>query len=153
MAGVITTAQSFKGGLIPDSYDKHGPAFTREKVYTHYLGRIKVGTFFRQVEKDMVSEVEKAVESVEKVTERFVKSVDAMGRRSDDAVATAKNASAKVRDASEKLSVGLQRIEKLANFDRLERYVELLERAYIAIDALARLEGAGKLEKIAAAIR
>ena len=101
----------------------------------------------------MVSEVEKAVESVEKVTERFVKSVDAMGRRSDDAVATAKNASAKVRDASEKLSVGLQRIEKLANFDRLERYVELLERAYIAIDALARLEGAGKLEKIAAAIR
>ena len=59
MAGVITTAQSFKGGLIPDSYDKHGPAFTREKVYTHYLGRIKVGTFFRRWRKTWLAKLKK----------------------------------------------------------------------------------------------
>jgi len=59
----------------------------------------------------------------------------------------------KVRDAADKLSTGLAKIEKAANFDRLERYVELLERAAAAMGTLAELEKLGKLEKIAAAIR
>lgn len=58
-----------------------------------------------------------------------------------------------VRDAADKLAAGLNKIEKAANFDRLERYVELLERAAKAMDLLATLEQSGKLEKIAGALR
>ena len=47
----------------------------------------------------------------------------------------------------------LKKVEKNANFDRLERYVLLLERAANAMHSLAELEASGKLEKIAASIR
>ena len=36
---------------------------------------------------------------------------------------------------------------------RLERYVELLERAAVAMNSLAELEKTGKLEKIAGALK
>ena len=64
-----------------------------------------------------------------------------------------KKASGNIRDATEKLSQGLLKIEKTANFDRLERYVVLLERASVAIESLAELEKNGRLEKIANAIK
>ena len=44
-------------------------------------------------------------------------------------------------------------IAEVANFERLERYVELLERAAQAMSVLAELEKNGKLEKIANAIK
>lgn len=44
-------------------------------------------------------------------------------------------------------------LQKSADFERLERYVALLERAAVAMQTLAELEASGRLEKIAAAIR
>jgi uncharacterized Ntn-hydrolase superfamily protein len=64
-----------------------------------------------------------------------------------------KKHSQNVRKAANDLSDGLQRIEKLANFDRLEKYVALLERAASAITILAEIEKSGKLEKIASSLR
>ena len=51
------------------------------------------------------------------------------------------------------MSEGLSRIEKQANFDNLERYVALLERANVALSALAELEKNGKLNKISEALK
>ena len=51
------------------------------------------------------------------------------------------------------MSEGLSRIEKQANFDNLERYVTLLERANVALSALAELEKNGKLNKISEALK
>ena len=59
-----------------------------------------------------------------------------------------KKASGDVRDVANKLAEGLIKIEKVANFERLERYVELLERAAQAMSVLAELEKNGKLEKL-----
>lgn len=80
-------------------------------------------------------------------------SISALREKENKAGDAAKQASGKVRDAAEKLSAGLIKIEKAANFDKLERYVELLERASKAMTVLAELDSSGKLEKIAAAIR
>ena len=66
---------------------------------------------------------------------------------------SAKKTSGNVRNAGNQLFEGLQKIEKAANFDRLEKYVSLLERAATAMQLLAELEKTGKLEKIASAIR
>ena len=66
---------------------------------------------------------------------------------------SAKRASGSVRDSGEKLAQGLARIEKQANFSRLEQYVVLLERAASAMKTLSELESSGKLDKIAGALR
>jgi len=155
MSGVVKNIKmcSEQMGIVPDSWDKQGPVFKKDTIYSHYLARIKVGTFFKSVEFEMTNEVEKAISAVDKVSDRFSKSIDVLMERSDGVAASAKNSSAKIRDAAEKLSVGLQRVEKAANFDRLERYVDLLERAATAMTLLAELEKNGKLEKIASAIR
>lgn len=68
-------------------------------------------------------------------------------------IADAKKSAGNVKDASEKIMQGISRIEKAANFQRLEQYVSLLERAATAMNMLAELEKTGKLEKIAASIR
>ena len=64
-----------------------------------------------------------------------------------------KQISGALRDSTQKMSEGLSRIEKQANFDNLERYVILLERANVALSALAELEKNGKLNKISEALK
>ena len=51
------------------------------------------------------------------------------------------------------MASGLSKIEKSADMARLQGYVELLERAATAMNALADLEKSGKLEKIANSLR
>ena len=64
-----------------------------------------------------------------------------------------KKVSSKVRSSTETLKQGLERIQKQADFNTLERYVSLLERASIAIEALAKIHDSGKLDKIANALK
>ena len=67
--------------------------------------------------------------------------------------ANVKATSSQLKQAAESMGQGVMRIEKAANFDKLEKYVTLLERAANAMAVLGELEKSGKLEKIAAAIR
>lgn len=101
----------------------------------------------------MTDDARNAIEKTEKVMAGFSDVLDRFLETEKRFAEQSKRASGSVRDAGEKLSQGLAKIEKVANFDRLQRYVELLERASVAMSALAELETSGKLEKIAAAIR
>lgn len=58
-----------------------------------------------------------------------------------------------VRKSVNDMAEGLRRIEKVADFNKLERYVVLLERAAAAMSTLAELEKGGKLERITAALK
>jgi|TARA_R110002033_G_scaffold47732_1_gene92955 hypothetical protein len=64
-----------------------------------------------------------------------------------------KSTSVNVRSAANHLGEGLARLEKTCNFDRLERHVELLERASVAMLSLSELEKNGRLEKIMDAMK
>ena len=64
-----------------------------------------------------------------------------------------KSTSTNVRTAANQLGEGLARLEKTCNFDKLERHVELLERASAAMLSLAELEKNGRLEKIMDAMK
>ena len=79
--------------------------------------------------------------------------MEALGACEKRIAANAKTASSKLKQAAELVGQGVVRMEKAANFDRLERYVSLLERAAVAMTTLGELEKSGKLEKIAEAIR
>lgn len=101
----------------------------------------------------MATGIEEATEIVTETTKLFSSAVSALSAKQSHLEETAKKVSGSVREQADKLASGLSRIEKAADFDKLERYVVLLERAATAFSTLADLEKTGKLEKIAASIR
>ena len=124
-----------------------------EDVREAVKSKILVDNYFEGKVKPMVNDVERAIEKTEAVTESMAQTLNKFFDMEQKLSAETKRASGNVRDASDKLASGLARVENAANFDRLERYVGLLERAASAMNSLAELEASGKLEKIAASIR
>ncbi|MDP3875877.1 MAG: hypothetical protein Q8Q50_02740 [Methylobacter sp.] len=101
----------------------------------------------------MTTDAQKAIELTDSVEKKFSESLRKLTAAEQSFALASKKASGSVRESTTKLSEGLLRIEKAANFDKLERYVELLERAAKAIDILGDLEKSGRLAKIADAIK
>lgn len=140
-------------GIPAAKIDKQGPLYKVEDVVEYVANAVNAESHFEQRSKRMTADYKAATEKTDAVVKEFRRSMDDLSKVEKDFADGAKRASGQVRDAAEKLAVGLQRIEKTANFDRLERYVELLERASKAMTTLAELQSNGKLEKIASAIR
>lgn len=139
--------------LKPAFIDKHGPAFDKGAVYELCKNEILTESYFHKRIKPMTAEAQKAIDITEDVEKHFATTLDKFLATEQRFVDSSKKASGNVRDSTQKLADGLSKIEKVANFDRLERYVELLERAATAMNVLAELDKSGKLSKIAAAIK
>lgn len=141
-------------GLQPDGYDKFGPKYSVGSVRNYIRTEFTTGNnWIKRQEKSMASSVESSINLVEETTRKFDVAIDHLIDRQKRVAEGSMKASGSVRDAADKLMSGLAKVEKAADFDRLERYVGLLERAASAFTALAELEKTGKLEKIAVAIR
>lgn len=141
------------GALSPCGTIKGENVFHSRDVNDHTLKMMKTGDFYTGHAKNMKTDYEAAAEIAEQAVSMFDRSLDRLMKSQDRITEQTKQVSGKLRDTNQKLSDGLARIEKLANFDRLERYVVLLERAESAMSALAELEKSGKLDKITAAMR
>lgn len=141
-------------GLGPTRYDRQGQVYTVGQV-TRYM-RVAIENddhFFTRKARAMSKNAEEAIQITEDVTKKFKSSVTNLIATEQEFVQQSRKIAGEVKDASEKIGQGIQRIEKAANFERLERYVELLERAATAMTILGELEKTGKLDKIASAIR
>ena len=138
--------------LTPLFIDKQGPAFKNEDIRSLIFGYVMADNYFYRMAKKMNTDTEIAIQKTDEVTNGFNKSLDKFLEMQTQITEASKKASGNIRDSAEKLAQGLAKIEKTANFDRLERYVILLERASIAIESLAELEKSGRLEKIANAL-
>lgn len=135
-------------------YDRQGQVFTVGQLTEYMIDAIeKEDYFYTRKARKMSKEAEEAIQITEDVTKKFRSSVHNLIATEQEFVQQSKKIAGEVKDASEKIGQGIQRIEKAANFDRLERYVELLERAATAMTILGELEKTGKLDKIATAIR
>jgi predicted nucleic acid-binding Zn-ribbon protein len=145
----------YKGVIKPVGSDKEGPIYLFEDltvgIYNQVLNNEKFYINWRF--KKMNEKVDKASSVITDCTEAMINAVDNMTASEKRLAESTKRVSGSVRDSFDKLAQGLKRIEKAADFDRLERYVILLERAEKAMSGLAELEKSGKLEKIASAIR
>lgn len=141
---MLFTVVTGKGG---DQY------FLNDEVVAYALNDIKAKQYFNRRVKQMSNEIKDAIEKTETITQEFEAANHKLVTAQNKITTTVKTTSSQVRDASEKLSQGMARIEKAANFDRLERYAVLLERAAKAMNELAELEQSGRLEKIANAIK
>lgn len=135
-----------------EKHDKNGPLYRRETVEQGIKNMICTNDYFFRKAKKMTTDADKAIETTKKVMEEFSTVLHQFSAVEKNVVEQSKKAAGNIKDAGEKLAQGLARIEKSANFDRLERYVTLLERAATAMKALSDLEKTGHLEKIAKAI-
>lgn len=141
-------------GIKPIGRDKGGAKISvidvtlsvaKQVNYTHNYFRYRAKT----VSNDIKAAEAMIDESIKSLNHAYNRMMDLESKLSE----SSKKQSGNVRDSAEKLAQGLARIEKAANFQRLEGYVVLLERAASAMSQLAELEKTGKLEKIAAILR
>ena len=140
-------------GIRPAKYDKDGPLYSEEDVDSLTSKSINSGFFLKKKAKNMTDGFDQAAETLDKSYKTFKEKAEQFRALEEDFAAKSKKASGSVRDATQKLADGLARIEKTANFEKLERITALLERAEKALSALAELEKAGKLEKISSLLK
>ena len=129
------------------------PRLSIEKSRRNLIVEIHKTNHLEKRERRMEKQINDVTDSVQATINSFGAALEKLVTTEAKISETTKKVTGQVRDNAQKLSDGLQKIEKLANFDRLERYVELLERAATAMETLAKLQETGRLEKIAGAIR
>ena len=139
----------------PDCFDKNGPGWkpeTIEKLVASEM-TLPTGTQLTRKAKQMSTDYETASKIAEDATKMFRKNYGELMDASAQLQESAKKASGSVRKSADDLAQGLLKVQKQADFNNLTRYVELLERAAIAMTTLAELEKNGKLQKIAGALK
>jgi hypothetical protein len=140
--------------LPPDGTDGKGQYWKQESLNKLTVEIINQGNKFQNTRvKNMSEKMTEAVEVITDVNDLLTKATYKLTETEKQLSESAKRASGNVRNAANDLANGLLKLEKTADFSRLERFVELLERASVAINSLAELEKTGKLEKIATAIK
>ena len=139
--------------LKPVSYDKGGANYSIESVNDLCFKMIKAEMYFGRRMRMTTKDLDSATNQLNDATENFNTALDSFIAAESTLGTKTKNISGKIKDSAQKLNDGLARMEGLANFDRFERYVGLLERAEKAMGALAVLEQTGKLDKIVAALK
>jgi ABC-type transporter Mla subunit MlaD len=133
--------------------DKHGPLVRVSEVVKYVEGMVNSENYFLGRAQIVSKDVDVAVKKMETMTSEFAKALSKFAAMEAEVVEKAKKTSGSVRDSADKLAAGLTKLEKAADFNRLERYVDLLERAATALTTLAELERAGKLDKISSALK
>jgi hypothetical protein len=140
--------------LRPVGYDKNGPLFSAKGVLTAAAIDVNEGNHFERIVRMSVTpDFEKASATVDQARQMFDRNQAALQTSLVNLQDTTKKTAGVVRKAADELASGLAKVEKTANFDRLERYVALLERAATAMTTLSELESSGKLDKIAGALK
>lgn len=137
-----------------DGFDKGGPYYKASTVRGLIITEISKGNSFQnrkaKAMSEKIIEASNAIDDAERI---FNNALNNLIKSEQRITESSRKVSGNVRQAANDLASGLKKIEQQANFDRLEKFVVLLERASIAMNHLAELEANGKLEKIAQAIR
>ena len=150
--GVINTVAGQK--LKPSSYDRYGPLYSKYDLDITILQELLANdNFFIRKRKRMSDQIKEVTNAVEAETKMFIHALDKLTTQESNLAEATKKVSGSVRKSANELGEGLLKVEKMADFNKLERYVGLLERAAVAFESLAELEKTGKLEKIALAIK
>jgi len=151
----MISTPSYTGVLKPDVVDSKGFGWKVETLNKFVANELTLpnGTHLTRRARDMNTDYEAASKIAEEATKMFKKSHNDLLQVTGELQESAKKASGSVRKSADDLAQGLLKVQKQADFNNLNRYVELLERAAAAMTTLAELEKAGKLEKIAGALK
>jgi hypothetical protein len=150
---VVVMNLFFDGLIKPDKYTKEGPMFLKSDLDLIVTKDIQITkTFFKGRVKKMTVELDEVNKQINEYTKIIGNSMDNLVEQEKRLVESVKITGGRLRDSTQKLADGLARVERSANFDRLDRYAITLERIEKSLSALADLEQSGKLDKIAKAL-
>jgi hypothetical protein len=136
-------------------YEK-GVAFYHEKEVTQrcvLLINDKNSNYFTKKAKQMSTDIEDAQAVVDKHLMTLSHALDVVQAKEQALVEATKITSGRLRDTVHKLSDGLAKVEKTANFDKLERYADTLSRIEKSLSVLAEMEKTGILAKISSSLK
>jgi len=141
-------------GVKPAKVDKQGPLYKEEDILrasaNHYQDDVELAKRAKDMKKDVFVTASDVIDDGFAIYDAALKRYS---KKLEELTIASKKGSESVRDSTEKLKQGMMRIEKQSNFDKLEKYCLLLERAASAMTVLAELEKTGKLEKIINAVK
>ena len=134
--------------------DKKGLGFNVDDVVESVAKETVLNNgVIKRKENSMKEQFEIAESVLEDSRKRFEHTLTKLLESEQSVSEQTKKVSGNVRKAANELSEGMVKIQKLADFDKLERYTELLERCAQAITILAELEQNGKLSKVINAVK
>lgn len=132
-----------------------GEAFAEKtKVFTFVADDVNKGTQLqRQTAQHVTPDFEAAAKTIDALADHLADAHARMVKAMDQMAAGAKDASRKARGSATDMVALLDKIDRGANYDRLERNVATLERAAAAMQVLADLEKTGHLGRIIKALQ
>lgn len=140
--------------LQPVRFDKEGPMYLKSDVQKYVINETLLNNgYLRRLSMNNAKHITEVAEIMDDSFEIFDAAYDRMRTKCDSISDQSKKTSGAVRDAANKLADGLVKVEKAADFTKLERYADLLERCAAAMTVLAELEQSGKLNKIAQSLK
>ncbi|UOF80259.1 hypothetical protein [Caudoviricetes sp.] len=141
------------GGLFPIKQDSKGLLWDRNDANQMIVNLIEMDSYFEKRAKIMSQDFERASFVIDESTKMLESSLRKMQESEANLSEKTKKISGNVRKSAHDLMSGLSAIEKMANFEKLERYVLLLERTASAMTVLSELDKNGKLEKVMSVIK
>lgn len=127
-------------------------SFSRESIDHFALQIIKSGNIYKRTKK-VDNELKNAIEVTEELTASFSSTLAKLVTCEKSIAESTKRTVGNVRDAADKLNSGLAKVMHTADFDKLQAYVMLLERAASALTTLAELDKSGKLIRLTDALK
>ena len=140
-------------GIFPVRQDKKGLMWRQSDVHESVVKHIHTNNYFKRRAKIMTKELEDAKNLIDESTSFLETSIEKLLKTENHLMDQSKKVSGSVRKSAHDLMTGMAAIEKMANFDKLERYVVLLERTASAMTILSELDKDGKLEKLMSVIK
>lgn len=140
-------------GIKPVKHDKHGPLYSVDDVEKIIINDASTGQYSKNRFKKMSKEIESATSDIESASKQFNTILNNMLALEAKAAESCKKVSGNVRASANDLASGLLKLQKTADFNSLERHVQLLERAAAALSTLSELEKVGKLDKLIGAMK
>ena len=144
-----------KSCLAPVVMDKHGPGFSGGAVNALLISELasdsESNVIIRKV-KDMTPKITEALD----VMEGSIDKVEELNKRllnSEKSVAeSSKKAVSKVKSSVNEISDSVAKIEKIANFDKLERYSKTLMEIADSLERISLLQNDGRLDGVIKAL-
>lgn len=134
---------------------KSGEVFAKkDTVFTAIAENINTGNHLqRQANHRVTPDFKAAAETIEAMVDHLEETQSRMLKGMDAIAKGATDASRKARSSASEMAALLEKINRGANYERLERNVALLERTAAAMQTLAELEKSGHLARVMRALQ
>jgi len=141
-------------GLKPAGFERGEAVYWNSDILMNCLLHItQENYFYSEKVKIMTKDLDKATAVLDEATKNFSERLTEFAHMQTTLENKTKQSSGKLRDTTNRLNESFVRLQKQADFNTLERYVVLLERAEKSLSTLADLQQSGKLDKIFSALK